>query len=195
MKFTKKAIVAALKEIYKQMDRTALFKFYHDVTGERGFSNDWNPKMRNFFKPFCTSERMTRSIGVLCDTKCLAEIRNNRFEMASMEFYGERPCPNLAEVTRRERARALKMLRRLHDEPLTNYTKVPMFGMTHLYFCSPSYGHKDYNKVRTCLLNGPLAVDKDGNRYDPQAAWCQKVLELGNRIYVKKVAGSRRDSI
>lgn len=90
---------------------------------------------------------------------------------------------------------ALKMLRRLYDEPLTNYTKVPMFGIHHLYFCHPGFGHCDYNKVCTCLLNGPLAVDKNGNRYDPQASWCQKVVELGNRIYVKKVAESRRDSI
>lgn len=195
MKFTKKAIVTELKKIYKAQDRTALFKFYHDVTGERGFSNDWNPKMRNFFKPFCTSEKMRRVISALCETKWLKEVRNNNYDRIHLEFFGERPRPNLAEVTRRERARALKMLRRLYGEQVTNYTKVPMFGFNHLYFCSPSYGHKDYNKVRTCLLNGPLAVDKNGNRYDTQAAWCDKVVELGNRIYVKKVAESRRASI
>ena len=27
-----------------------------------------------------------------------------------------------------------------------NYSKVPMVGRTNLYFCSPSYGHSDYNK-------------------------------------------------
>lgn len=86
------------------------------------------------------------------------------------------------------REKALKMLRRLISEPLSGYTKVAMFGHTNLYFCSPTYGHADYNKVCTCPLNGPLATDKNGNRYDPQAAWCTKVLELSNRIYEKKRA-------
>ena len=74
----------------------------------------------------------------------------------------------------------------LATEDVTGYTKVPLFGFHHLYFCSPSYGHRDYNKVRTCVLNGPLATDKNGNRYDPQAAWCDKILDLGKRIYFKK---------
>ena len=86
------------------------------------------------------------------------------------------------------RAKALEMLRRLHTEPLTTHTKIANFGHTQLYFCSPIYGHADYNKVCTCPLNGPLATDKDGNRYDPQAAWCGKVLDLSNRIYNKKKA-------
>lgn len=84
------------------------------------------------------------------------------------------------------RKTALEMLRRLYTEPLSSHTKIPMFGFTHLYFCSPAYKFHDYNKVCTCLLNGPLADDKNGNHYDPQAAWCGKVLELGERIYNKK---------
>lgn len=51
-----------------------------------------------------------------------------------------------------ERGAALAMLRRLLTEKTSNYTKVPMMGHTHLYFCSPSYGHADYNKVRTCNI-------------------------------------------
>lgn len=86
------------------------------------------------------------------------------------------------------RSQALQMLRRLHDEPLNSHTKIAVFGRTHLYFCSPAYGHSDYNKVCTCLLNGPLADDKNGNRYDTQAAWCSKVLDLSDRIYKKKSA-------
>lgn len=52
------------------------------------------------------------------------------------------------------RNEALIMLRRLLTENHGNYTKVPMMGHTHLYFCSPSYGHADYNKVRTCNIEG-----------------------------------------
>lgn len=52
------------------------------------------------------------------------------------------------------RSVALQMLRRLLTEIPSNYTKVPMMGNTHLYFCSPSYGHADYNKVCTCSIEG-----------------------------------------
>jgi hypothetical protein len=52
------------------------------------------------------------------------------------------------------RSAALAMLRNLLTEKNSNYTKVPMMGHTHLYFCSPSYGHADYNKVRTCAIEG-----------------------------------------
>lgn len=186
MKMTKKAIYAALRDAYKAKDRTALFKLYYTLTGVHGKSNDWNTEMRKYFEPFCTSVRMARSVGAMCDTKYLSYMRNYQFDRVHLEFYGERPRPGIAELTRRERATALSLLRRLYEEPVTNYTKVPMFGMTHLYFCSPSYGHSDYNKVRTCLLTGELAKDAQGNSYDPQAAWCRKVVELGNRIFDRK---------
>lgn len=73
------------------------------------------------------------------------------------------------------KSEALCMLRRLWEEEVTSYTKVPMFGFTGLYFCSPDYGHDDYNKVRTCEIKG-------------NEEFCKKVVELGKRIYQKKVA-------
>ena len=187
MKITKRSIVEKLKEIYKAQDRTALFKFYHVLTGHHGESTSWNAPMRHLFESFCTSEKMRRVISALCETKWLKEVRNNNYERVHLEFMGERPRPSLTELTRRERAEALRMLRRLYEEPVTNYTKVPMFGFNHLYFCSPSYGLKDYNKVRTCLLCGPLSTDRNGNRCDPQAAWCSMVVNLGKRIYESKM--------
>lgn len=36
----------------------------------------------------------------------------------------------------------------------TPYSKVPMMGHTHLYFCSPEYGHRDYNKHRSIAIKG-----------------------------------------
>ena len=68
-----------------------------------------------------------------------------------------------------------KELRELHDENHGNYTKVPMLGNTRLYFCSPTYGHADYNKVRTCNIEG-------------NEAFCNKVIDLGERIFAKKSA-------
>ena len=68
---------------------------------------------------------------------------------------------------------ALEMLRELHDENHGNYTKVPMRGHTRLYFCSPVYGHADYNKVKTCNIEG-------------NEEFCAKILDLGERIFAKK---------
>ena len=70
---------------------------------------------------------------------------------------------------------ALKMLRELHDENHGSYTKVPVLGHTRLYFCSPVHGHSDYNKVRTCAIEG-------------NEAFCNKVIDLGERIFAKKSA-------
>lgn len=74
------------------------------------------------------------------------------------------------------RLKAISMLKRLNDEPLSSYTKIPIFGANTLYFCSPSYGMKDYNKVRCC--------DIERNR-----KFCEKVLEIGNAIYNRKKYG------
>lgn len=70
------------------------------------------------------------------------------------------------------RAKALAMLRRLLTEDHGNYTKVPMLGHTHLYFCHPGYGHADYNKVRTCVIEG-------------NENFCEKICEIARRHIAK----------
>lgn len=75
---------------------------------------------------------------------------------------------------------ALEMLRRLLTEDSFFYTKVAMMGHTHLYFCSPEYGHSDYNKVRTCKIEG----NED---------FVEKVVNLSHRIYKKKTFAGVRD--
>lgn len=70
------------------------------------------------------------------------------------------------------RTEALIMLRRLLTEDHGNYTKVPMLGHTRLYFCHPGYGHADYNKVRTCAIEG-------------NEKFCEKVCEIARRHLAK----------
>ena len=70
------------------------------------------------------------------------------------------------------RAEALIMLRRLLTEDHGNYTKVPMMGHTHLYFCSQSYGHADYNKVRTCSIEG-------------NEEFVNKIVKIGEKFMAK----------
>ena len=68
---------------------------------------------------------------------------------------------------------AFDMLKELCLWKLSPYTKIAMKGHTHLYFCSPIYGHKDYNKVMCFSIKGNEKL-------------CEKVIELSNRIYKKK---------
>lgn len=70
------------------------------------------------------------------------------------------------------RTEAIVMLRRLLTEEHGNYTKVPMMGHTRLYFCHPGYGHADYNKVRTCAIEG-------------NETFCDKICELAKRHLAK----------
>lgn len=49
------------------------------------------------------------------------------------------------------------------------YQKVPTMGNTGLYFCSPTYGHYDYNKWR--------AIDIKGNE-----AFCDVIMSLFAKI-------------
>lgn len=63
----------------------------------------------------------------------------------------------------------LAYLKQQIGKPITNYTKVAMKGFTHLYFCSPIYGHDDYNKWCTML---PL----EGNE-----EFVEKVISISNK--------------
>ena len=175
MKFTKTAFRSAFKDdnqtlvwklTFLKLGHTPTKKDVYSLIGE--IVNPQSSKLIN--KAWAIAYSSYRKSKVEFDLAFYWNVRG-AFHQYDIHYYREK---------------ALKMLRRLYTEPLTNYTKIANFGHTHLYFCSPIYGHGDYNKVCTCPLNGPLATDKNGNRYDPQAAWCDKVLDLSNRIYDKK---------
>lgn len=72
-----------------------------------------------------------------------------------------------------QKSNALHMIKRLIKEEITPYTKIAMYGHTHLYFCSPIYKHKDYNKIQCCKIEGNEKL-------------CEKIIELSNKIYNKK---------
>ena len=56
-----------------------------------------------------------------------------------------------------------------------NYVKVPMYGHTQLYFCSPIYGHNDYNKF-TC-----------GLKIQGNEQFINKLIEISKRAIKIKV--------
>ena len=155
MKFTKKAFRAALKA----NDQTEVWRLVSLEIGS---------------KP--TRTQVYNAVVELSTTSEITTMRRAR-KMAYGEGAKKRMAQNacIASWAKRggmrqysQKTEALAMLRRLLTENPSNYTKVPMMGHTHLYFCSPSYGHADYNKVRTCAIEG-------------NEAFCEKVCEIAKR--------------
>ena len=60
------------------------------------------------------------------------------------------------------------------SKPISNNSKAAMCGITHLYFCSPIYGHSDYNKWCTLL---PI----QGNE-----AFVHKIISISNKYFFKQ---------
>lgn len=54
-----------------------------------------------------------------------------------------------------------------------SYQKMPMYGNTYLYLCSPVYGHSDYNKARVLKIKG-------------NEKKCEFLIRVANRINNKK---------
>ena len=155
MKFTKKAFRAALKA----NDQTEVWRLVSLEIGS---------------KP--TRTQVYNAVVELSTTSEITTMRRAR-KMAYGEGAKKRMAQNacIASWAKRggmrqysQKTEALAMLRRLLTENPSNYTKVPMMGHTHLYFCSPSYGHADYNKVRTCAIEG-------------NEVFCEKVCEIAKR--------------
>lgn len=159
MKFTKTAFRAALKA----NDQTEVWRLVSLKIGS---------------KP--TRTQVYNAVVELSTTSELTTMRRAR-KMAYGEGAKKRMAQNacIESWTKRggmrqysQKTEALAMLRRLLTEKPSNYTKVPMMGHTHLYFCSPAYGHADYNKVCTCNI--------DGNEN-----FCEKVCEIARRHLAK----------
>jgi len=159
MKFTKTAFRSALKA----NDQTEVWRLVSLKIGS---------------KP--TRTQVYNAVMELSTTSELTTMRRAR-KMAYGEGAKKRMAQNacIASWAKRggmrqysQKTEALAMLRRLLTEKNSNYTKVPMMGHTHLYFCHPGYGHADYNKVRTCTIEG-------------NDAFCEKVCEIARRHLAK----------
>ena len=160
MKFTKKAFRAALKA----NDQT---KVWH-LTAVKFGRTPSKKEVYDLIKEIsCTIRENRKAYSIAYESQ-----RKQRFEAAElMAWYNRGAYGQYGDSHYRNEA--LIMLRRLLREDHSNYTKVPMMGHTHLYFCSPSYGHADYNKVCTCSIEG-------------NEEFCKKIINIGKRFMAKR---------
>lgn len=127
---TKKQIVNVLKT----QDVTAIFRLYHRIYGE----HPTHIRVMDFALAFSTSGKILRAIensriGHITYKEIVndSEFRAQNAKSIAMRFFREQ----LRDVT-------------------SSYAKRPMMGHTHLYFCSPVYGHRDYNKIMSLPIAG-----------------------------------------
>ena len=102
---------------------------------------------------------------------CNLEYRKIRFKRINQEC---RKTPSNIEL-RISVIHHLKNEIDLYKRGFVNYVKVPMYGRTQLYFCSPIYGHKDYNKF-SC-----------GLKIEGNENFINKLIEISKRIIKIKV--------
>ena len=145
MKFTKKAFRAALKANNKT-------EVWHLMAVKMGRKPTFN-EVYETIKEIATTDRDARKAFTMADTRKVIFCESTN-------------------IVNGPRGEALAMLRRLLTEGVSSYTKVPMMGHTHLYFCSPSYGHADYNKVRTCNI-------------EDNEEFVNKIVKIGERFMAK----------
>lgn len=125
----------------------------------------------------------TRNISVynlINDSKATRSLKSEARWAVELAKHSNRRC--LAERDRNLSAPSLfelkhniiAYLKEQISKPISNYSKAAMRGITHLYFCSPVYGHSDYNKWCTML---PI----QGNE-----AFVEKIILISNKYFFKQ---------
>lgn len=123
-----------IRAIISNGTATDLCKCFVQCTGLKYYRFD----AVEFFATFTRSKKQYRRIHELLYG---AETKHSRCIYEYDQYFGRR-------------WQCVEELKRNIREGLTNYTKVPVLGYTHLYFVSPYYGHSDYNKWCALPIKG-----------------------------------------
>lgn len=131
-KITKKHIT----EVLRSRDLTQIYQLVHIINGGKINSRD----VIHFVHEHTPSDKVWDDIWrrIHCAPNREEKYRNFRREV---EFNDANRIHIAVQRLREEIARGID-----------NYTKRPILGITHLYFCSPVYGHRDYNKRQSVVI-------------------------------------------
>lgn len=139
-RISKKYIVKVLRS----MNTTEIFRLYHQIYGGKVTADD----VYTFIDEFITSLRTYRKIHT--------EVFDTLHHYKSIDDPQRLDQSRKAWDFREKNAKhlAVQALREEIARGLDGYTKRPIMGRTHLYFASPVYGHRDYNKWRSIEIKG-----------------------------------------
>lgn len=132
---TKKEIEAVLRS----MDQTAIFHTYFKLYGIK-------PEQSNvvrFIREFAPTNKIKEVAWTLVESNASKSNYYYRYN-ADVEWLAENwPVSYVTKFFRTQLARRFGC-----------YTRRPFLGKTHLYFCTPMFGLKDYNKWRAISIKG-----------------------------------------
>lgn len=158
---------ATIENVIKTMDVNRICKIYKEVTGscptkerptkmaipangsvKQAYSCLNVFAVRGWAENFAKSEKMKRQLYYLFQDKTVQRwaYRSDVEEAAAHSKHG------VFEPLKKQYI--VEYLKEQCLDPASNYAKRPMLGHTHLYFCSPVYGHSDYNKWCALPIKG-----------------------------------------
>lgn len=135
-KITKKEIQAVLRTL----DVTAIYKLHYRI-----FGNVRRDRVFDFIKQYAPTKLIKLGSWQIAYSE-KNKYRRQFFDDIVIRKHGIYHGNDLIE--------AVDYVKRQCAEAGSDYAKRPMLGKTHLYFCSPVYGHDDYNKVRSIPIAG-----------------------------------------
>ena len=151
-----------IAEVLRTKDITRIYQLYVIVTGLRPD----HLAVSKFFVNFAPTARLRRWMD-----RCWLDNRNKhvieRNNVDTHCFYRD-GCYAATPIFHKQRI--VDFLKEQCQNVHSNYAKRPMMGNTHLYFCSPVYGHSDYNKW--CAL--PI----EGNEH-----FCQTIIKYADKFF------------
>lgn len=129
-----------IERTLRTMDSTKIFALCHRIYGRTN-----RHEIYNFIHEFAPSQRVYYAAYKLAYSH-KHDFRRNDIDTECVKRHGFYHG-NL-------RQQVVDALKRECQDVTSNYAKRPMMGHTWLYFCSPVYGHSDYNKRRMIPIKG-----------------------------------------
>ena len=169
-KVSKKQIVSTLRTydvtkicaLYKKLYGTIPTQTRQAEGSESTFTCLYGFEMYEWAKNFATSNKMDNKLYLLLDR---ASHHCNR------SLYEDKYCHSKhGAYEPLEKQKIVNYMLKECKDVKSNYAKRPMMGHTHLYFCSPVYGHRDYNKWQALPIKG-------------NERFCELVIKVADRFF------------
>ena len=130
-----------IESVLRSMNQTSIYRLYHKIYGVKPTSC----KVFGFIHEYAPTKKVRNEANLLIETNKTKQYRLYCRDWYKKAFEYNRSFPLSI---------AMRILRRELSREIDNYSKRPFYGHTHLYFCSPVYGHADYNKCRSVPIEG-----------------------------------------
>jgi hypothetical protein len=122
-----------INQVLRTQDSTQVYRLVHHIYGKVT-----SEMVYNFVRENAPTQKVFNSAYNIA--------HNNKHDMTRLA----------AETTSNvfPKSRIIAYLKEQIKDTDSPYVKRPILGQTGLYFCSPLYGHRDYNKTRVCDIKG-----------------------------------------